>query len=115
MSKTASVLTTTLLAALAGASAQAQDRAAAELRPDTATFAYQSAVVPAPPGWKGPTFKLAHDYPSKDPGACPKSECTWLDLHVDFTLPLNGPGTDLGRALVRLHRARARLREERPG
>jgi len=95
MSKTASVLTTALLAALAGAGAHAQDRAP-DQRVDSATLAYQSAVVPAPPGWKGPVFKLAHDYPSQDPGACPKSECTWLGLHVDFTLPLNGPAPTWG-------------------
>lgn len=98
MSKTATVFSATLLAVLAGTSAQAQDRGGAEpqLRPDAATIGYRNAVVPAPPGWKGPTFKLSHDYPTQDPGTCPKSECTWLDLKVDFTLPLSGPAPTWG-------------------
>lgn len=48
--------------------------------------AFRNAVNPLPPGWSGPVFELNHAYPSDDPGTCPKSICTWLDVDVDFSV-----------------------------
>lgn len=57
-------------------------------------LAFRNAVEPPPPGWTGPVFELSHDYPTDDPGTCPKSVCTWLDLDVDFSVDFDAPPPD---------------------
>jgi len=56
-----------------------------------AQLAFRNAVVPPPPGWTGPVFQLSHDYPTQDPGTCPKTVCTWLAVDVDFSVDFQGP------------------------
>ena len=50
-----------------------------------ADLAFRDALGVPPPGWDGPVFELSDQYPTEDPGECPKDVCTWLALDVDFT------------------------------
>lgn len=52
---------------------------------DASEPAFRNAATTPPPGWQGPVFTLSHDYPTQDPGECPKELCTWLAVDVDFT------------------------------
>jgi len=46
-------------------------------------LAFRDAAKEAPPGWKGPRFKLSHDYPA----AAPTCNAPWLKRKVSFTDP----------------------------
>ncbi len=73
---TPTLRSTLLLTALGlGSAAHAQSTAQA---PAQGTEAYANAVSAPPPGWKGPTFQLSHDYPAKAPGDCTEKTCPWL-------------------------------------
>ncbi len=61
----------------AQATAPAATKPAAPTK-NAATFAWRNATTEPMQGWTGPVFQLSHDYPQKDPGACPPTVCTWL-------------------------------------
>lgn len=59
---------------------------------DAAALAFRNAVENPPPGWTGPVFKLSRDFPSTVPAKC--TECTWLDVDVDFRPKFPPPADD---------------------
>ena len=71
----------TLLCTVVATCAQTPPAAAPD---QAAQLAFRNAVNPPPAGWTGPVFQLSHDYPTQDPGACPKTVCTWLDVSAHF-------------------------------
>ncbi|MEK6286936.1 MAG: hypothetical protein AABO57_14450 [Acidobacteriota bacterium] len=48
-----------------------------------AGLAFRNSVDKPPPNWRGPTFKLSHNYPRTKP----KCEAPWLKRQVSFTSP----------------------------
>lgn len=48
-----------------------------------ASLAFRNSVDTPPANWRGPVFKLSHDYPKSQP----KCEAPWLKRQVSFTNP----------------------------
>ncbi len=67
------------LFALVFAAGMAQQRP----NPPPSADAFRDSVDTPPPNWRGPSFKLSHDYPKQMP-ACP---APWLKRRVSFTDP----------------------------
>ncbi|HEY6851119.1 MAG TPA: hypothetical protein VI320_33520 [Terracidiphilus sp.] len=51
--------------------------------PSTAATAFRDSADTPPPNWRGPRFKLSHDYPRQMP-SCP---APWLKRPVSFANP----------------------------
>jgi hypothetical protein len=68
------LITLALASSLAGQSSRASG---------AASLAFRNSVDSPPPNWRGPTFKLSHDYPKSKP-TC---EAPWLKRPVSFNSP----------------------------
>ncbi len=87
--RTQGMFVSLLLALACGATAGAQQKPVKPVAHDAAYYAFRNAVTNPPPHPATPVFELSKDYPHQPPHPlseeCPKTECPWLYVKVNFT------------------------------